>query len=451
MNLKNKNILVLGAGISGMDAALLALRHGARVTLRDEASGEGLRDRTASLISQGIRVELGAAAFGANVFDEVILSPGINLQAPIVRPFVEQKIPVMGELEFGFRFCECPIVAITGTNGKTTTTELVTSALLKAGWKTSAAGNIGKALSAVASESKSMKALVVEVSSFQLETINTFHPKVALYLNLTPDHLDRYPSMKEYGAAKERIFENQNEQDVAVVNFNLTLPSIRARRVTFSAWDLRADYTLQDGVLLAQGESILAQKETQLLGRHNAENLLATLATTDALGIERTPVVEALKAYRPQPHRCEPILEIDGVLYLNDSKGTNVDAIEKALTAVERPVVLIAGGKDKGLDFSGLREIVARRVKSAVLIGETRERIARDWKGAVMCEFSETLEAAVRRARDLAVSGDAVLFSPGCSSFDMFKNYAHRGDCFRQEVLAMNHPTTNPKEKNHGK
>jgi UDP-N-acetylmuramoylalanine--D-glutamate ligase len=198
---------------------------------------------------------------------------------------------------------------------------------------------------------------------------------------------------------------------------------------------------------LAKGDRVLAQDETQLLGRHNAENLLATLAATDALGIERSPVVEAMKAYRPQPHRCERVAEIDGVLYLNDSKGTNVDAIEKALTAVERPVVLIAGGKDKGLSFLGLRDIAQKRVKSAILIGETREQIAREWEGAVTCEFSETLELAVRRASLLATPGDAVLLSPGCSSFDMFRNYAHRGDIFRQEVLAMNHPTKNQKEK----
>jgi UDP-N-acetylmuramoylalanine--D-glutamate ligase len=327
-------------------------------------------------------------------------------------------------------------VAITGTNGKTTTTELITSMLQATGRAALACGNIGLPFSTAVVQQPKRDIMVVEVSSFQLEQIDTFRPQVAVYLNLTPDHLDRYALMEDYAAAKQRIFENQTERDFAVVNARLNLPKLRARRITFDAWGGEADYTLREGKLCRRGGALATMAEMPLLGRHNAENLLAALATAEALGLPLEPVLRALRNYQPQPHRCEKVAEINGVLYVNDSKGTNLDAVEKALAAMPGRVVLIAGGKDKGLDFTSLRTSVIEKVRAAVLIGETKERIQRAWAGTVPIHLAQTLSEAVDQTEKLAEPGDTVLLSPGCSSFDMFSSYAQRGEIFRQSVLA---------------
>jgi UDP-N-acetylmuramoylalanine--D-glutamate ligase len=435
MHVKGKEVVVLGLGISGMEAAKLLQDHGANVTVRDDADNKAaVLERAAALRQLGITVELGKAIQESAAFDFCVLSPGIDPNMPLVRHLRQAGLPTFGELELAYRFCACPIVAITGTNGKTTTTELVNAVLAAGGKRTMASGNIGTAFSAAVRGSKELDVMVVEVSSFQLEHICDFRPRVSVHLNLTPDHLDRYKSMEEYEAAKWEIFRNQTPDDVAIVNANLRLPPIRAKRITISAAGDAADYQLIDGWLVAHGKQVLEQARTHLIGPHNAENMLAALAVADLYEIPREATIRALCAYHPLPHRLEKVAEIGDVTFLNDSKATNIDALEKALMAMRAPVVLIAGGKDKGLDFTGLRTLVREKAKAVVLIGSMTEKLFAAWNSAVPCTRATTLADAVEKAHALAQSGDIVLLSPGCSSFDMFKSFEDRGDQFRELV-----------------
>jgi UDP-N-acetylmuramoylalanine--D-glutamate ligase len=437
MEVKGKQVVILGLGISGMEAAKLLQDHGAAVTVRDDAANKApVLERAAALRARKIAVELGAEVGESTAFDFCVLSPGIDPKMPLVRRLRQAGLPTFGELELAYRFCACPIVAITGTNGKTTTTELVNAVLAAGGKRTMAAGNIGTAFSEAVRGSRDLDVMVIEVSSFQLEHICDFRPRVSVHLNLTPDHLDRYKTMEEYEAAKWEIFRNQTPDDVAVVNTNLRLPPMRARRVTISAAGDAADYQLLEGWLVARGEQVLEQARTNLVGPHNAENMLAALAVADLYEIPREAAVQALCAYRPLPHRLEKIAEIGGVTYLNDSKATNIDALGKALQSMRAPAVLIAGGKDKGLDFTSLRALVREKAKAVVLIGQMTEKLFAAWNSAAPCQRATTLADALDQAQALAKPGEVVLLSPGCSSFDMFKSFEDRGDQFRQLVLA---------------
>jgi UDP-N-acetylmuramoylalanine--D-glutamate ligase len=437
MDVNGKQVVVLGLGISGMEAAKLLQDQGAHVTVRDNATGDDkVNQRAEALRQRGVSVELGAATPATDRFDFCVLSPGINPNAPLVQRLRQAGLPLFGELEIAYRFCQCPIVAITGTNGKTTTTELVDAVLAAGGKRTKASGNIGTAFSTAVRDSANLDVMVLEVSSFQLEHIAEFRPRISVHLNLTPDHLDRYKTMEEYEAAKWQIFHNQTADDYAIVNVNLRLPEIAAQKITFSVTGKPADYQLIDGWLVARGEQVLEQSQTNLIGPHNAENMLAALAVADLYHIPREAAIQALCAYKPLPHRCEKVGVIDGVTFINDSKATNIDALEKALLAMRTPVVLIAGGKDKGLDFSGLRPLLREKATAVVLIGQMTEKLFAAWNTAVPCVLAATLADSVERARRLAKPGDVVLFSPGCSSFDMFKDFEDRGDQFRALIQA---------------
>jgi UDP-N-acetylmuramoylalanine--D-glutamate ligase len=436
---KNQNVAVLGAGLSGSAAALLLASEGAQVTVLDSADEKTLLKSTIeNLRAHDVRVVCGSAADqDSSEYQWVVLSPGIDPVSPLGHNFFSREIEMISELELGWRSCEVPVIAITGTNGKTTTTELLAQMLNACGQPTIACGNIGKPLSEVAREKQPFEVLTVEVSSFQLEAIHTFRPRISVWLNFAPDHLDRYRSVAEYRAAKLRIFENQTEQDVAVVHAAEALPKIRPRRITFSAYSDRADFRVSDGAIVYENQPVLRLSDTKLRGLHNIENLMATLAVGAARGLSFAQMVPAVRDYEPRPHRCEFVREVDGVEYVNDSKATNLDAVEKALAAQTKPVVLIAGGKDKGFTFDPLRSLVKDKVTSAVLIGEMAGSIKRSWNGAVNCEIATSLANAVERAHAVAKPGDIVLFSPGTSSFDMFKSYADRGDQFRALVLTL--------------
>jgi UDP-N-acetylmuramoylalanine--D-glutamate ligase len=329
------------------------------------------------------------------------------------------------------------VIAITGTNGKTTTTELVARMLNGCGVRTKASGNIGPAFAAVVRESANLDVMTLEVSSFQLEQIRKFRPRVAVWLNLTPDHLDRYASMEAYRAAKLRIFENQTREDFAVVNLRDELPPLAAKKITFSACASGGDFEFRDDTIFHHGSPVFRMSEANLRGLHNVENLMAALGTGLAMGLTFDQMRPPLCSYKPLPHRCELVRELDGVTYVNDSKATNLDALEKALVSETRPVVLIAGGKDKGFEFDTITELVAEKARTVVLIGEMCERIASFWLPKVRCEKATSLAHAVDLARAAANPGDVVLFSPGTSSFDMFKNYADRGNQFRALVHAL--------------
>ena len=436
---KNQNVAVLGAGLSGSAAALLLASEGAQVTVLDSADENNLLKSTLdNLRAHGVRVVCGSDANqNSSAYDWMVLSPGIDPASHLARNFSSRGIDTISELELGWRSCEMPVIAVTGTNGKTTTTELLALMLNACGQRTIACGNIGKPLSEVAREKQPLDVLTIEVSSFQLEEIRSFRPSISLWLNFAPDHLDRYRSVAEYRAAKLRIFENQTEQDVAVVNAAEALGTIRPHRVTFSAYSNRADFRLSDGAIIYENQPVLRLTDTKLRGLHNIENVMATLAVGVARGLSFTQMVPAIRDYEPRPHRCEFVRELDGVEYVNDSKATNLDALEKALASQTKPVVLIAGGKDKGFTFDLLRSLVKGKVKSAVLIGEMAESIRCSWDGAVKSEIAVSLPDAVERARSLASAGDVVLFSPGTSSFDMFKSYVDRGDQFRKLVQTL--------------
>jgi len=426
--------MVLGMGESGRAAAELLRAKGAEVIICDSQMNERIERVAARLRPQGIRVEIQPLAYNPCRIDLGVLSPGIDPSVPLVKQLHAEQVPVIGEIELAARFCEKPIVAITGTNGKSTTTELVAAVLEAGGKRTEACGNIGKPFSDVVRNSEKLDVITLEISSFQLETIETFRPRIAIFLNFAPDHLDRYRSMEEYWRAKLRIFENQGPEDYAVVNADLDLPFLAARRITIHAYGKEADYTFRDGWLCRGSEKIVLQSETSLTGPHNAENQLAVLALGDLYGIDRSVVLDVLSNYKALPHRCELVRELDGVRYVNDSKATNLHSMESALQGMDVPCVLIAGGKDKGFDYTAIRDLVGRHVADVVLIGEAQSRMVEAWGQRTKCHRAQDLAEAVAAARRLARKGQTVLLSPGCSSYDMFKNFEERGRVFRDLV-----------------
>ncbi len=438
-NYKGKKVAVLGLGRSGEAAAILLFGLGAQVSVLDSASPETIDEsKTQKLGGMGLHILAGKRAEETDVaYDLAVLSPGIDPKCELVQNLLRRGIPIIAEIELAYQNSSTPVIGITGTNGKTTTTELVAAMLTSAGTRTVAGGNIGKPYSEIVHEGQSLDVITLEVSSFQLERIQKFRPAISVWLNLTPDHLDRYDNTEEYRTAKLRIFENQMAEDWAVVNFRDHLPPLAAKRITFSAYEVGADLHLRDDVIHYRGQPILDPRETHLRGDHNTENLMAALGIGLARGLTADQMRPALREYRPQPHRCEVVRELDGVVYINDSKATNLDALSKALSSEKRPVILIAGGKDKGFEFDTLATTVGEKARWVVLIGEMAERIASVWQEHVPCERVASLQEAVRVAWSLARSGEVVLFSPGTSSFDMFKSYADRGNQFRTLVNSL--------------
>ena len=440
-----KKSVVLGLGHSGEAAATLLLEEGAAVTICESLDTPAIREKAARMEARGMRVLLGSAADeDPSSYELAVLSPGIDPAVQLVRNVVKKGIPLIGELELAFQECTCPVVAITGTNGKTTTTELTEKILTGCGVRTIASGNIGLPFAKAVRQSHQLDVMVLEVSSFQLETIRTFRPKVAAWLNLSPNHLDRYPSVEEYRAAKLRIFENQTGDDVIVANALADLPPLPAKKITFSAKHQDADFTLRGREIFFQGRRLLDQSDTLLPGVHNAENIMAALGMGLGLNLDLDNLVQAIANHTPPVHRCEFVRDLGGVSWINDSKATNLDAMEKAIISQDREIILIAGGKDKGVEFDDNAKLVHEKVRAAVLIGEMKERIASSWKNTE-CHTTGSLEEAVNKAHSLAKAGDVVLFSPGTSSYDMFRNYGERGNIFKTLVQNLkNNPSNTP-------
>lgn len=451
MQLIDHNIAVLGAGTSGLAAGRLALTRGAQVTVYDSAAPEKLGAAAAKLEAAGLSYVFGDDALQApqdGSYDEVVISPGIDLASDIAQTFSSCGAPLIGEIELAWR-CdpETPLVAITGTNGKTTTTELVVSLLNGAGIRSIAAGNYGRAYTDVVNSGESYAAIVLELSSFQLETVDRFHPQVAVWMNFAPDHMDRYRTVDDYRQAKLRIFENLEAGDLAILNAaEIPETTIAARRVTFSAFDdeldQAADWSLRDGKICRSGESLLDYTVTQLRGRHNAENLMAAMVAAAEMGAALDTMAASVADYVAPAHRCEFVAEIDGVSFINDSKATNLHALRSSLRGQEMPVVLIAGGKNKGLDYAELNDVLAKTVSHVVAIGEMTDSIVAAWGGAMPCQRAGSVAEAVTLAAQAAERGQIVLFSPGTSSFDMFPGYEARGEAFRESVQQQT--TTQP-------
>ena len=419
-------------GTSGMAAARLSRRLGAIPVLLDDGDPQKLSEAAAKARAEGFEVITGPDALTpAAVFSLAVLSPGIDPSWPLAMSVSERGVPCVSEVEFAFQQTGVPAIAITGTNGKTTTTGLIAHLLSSAGKRTVACGNYGTALSEIVLEDAPLDVLTIEVSSFQLELIRTFRPVVSVWMNFAPDHLDRHPSLAAYRAAKLRIFENQTPSDTAVINGAETYPPLTARSVTFSAWREDTAWTFRDGVIHHQGQPVLAMASTQLRGRHNAENIMAALAAVSAFGLPLPDIVPYVASFKPPRHRCEIAATINGREFLNDSKATNIHAMESALRGQERPVVLIAGGKEKGLDYAPVSSLIREKTTHVFTIGEIGPALAVTWPGAVFCE---DLESAVRQAYEASLPGQSILFAPGTSSFDMFTGYGHRGDVFCQIV-----------------
>lgn len=432
MDLTGKHVAILGVGRSGRAAAALALREGARVSAWDSAGEEKFSD-----MPSGVEIHPNATeAEGRElVSDLLVVSPGIETYGSYVAAFSKHAGEVIGEVELAARFYQGRIIGITGTNGKTTTTELVERILSHASLGGTACGNYGTPFAEVVLQSNPPAVVSLELSSFQLETIRTLHPLVAIWLNFAPDHMDRYPTVEAYRAAKLRIFENQTSADTAVVRTGENLPALAAKVVTFSTTDRAADWYSGGHTIEHGGMTWLdMDHDTGLRGLHNAENMMAALAACQVLDISALTMREALHGYAPPPHRCELIRTLDGVEYLNDSKATNLHALESALRSQTRPVVLIAGGKEKGLDYTSVVPLLTAKALAVVTFGQIARPLADLFSQAVACESVSDLSAAVATARSLAPRGSTVLLSPGTSSFDQFTGYEQRGNAFRDLV-----------------
>jgi len=443
MNYNGKRVAVIGAGRSGAAAALLLVGLGSIVSLLDNKTSTQLNSKVEMLRGLGVEVYLGLEAHSdidCSIYDLAVLSPGVDPRLPIVQAFIIKLVPVIAEIELAYTCCAKPVIGITGTNGKTTTTELVAAMLAASGVHTVTGGNIGKPFSEIIYEgADSYDVVTLEVSSFQLERIRKFKPAISVWLNLAPDHLDRYTDVDDYRAAKLRIFENQTAENFAIVNFRDNLPNLSAQRITFSAYELGGDLDLREDVIHYKGLPVLDQMQTRLRGKHNAENLMAAVGVGVAHGLSREQMQKGLCAYEPAPHRLELVRTLNGVSFINDSKATNLDALEKALDAFgeKKPIILIAGGKNKGFGFDSLRSLVSRRARWAILIGEMAPRIFEQWQDALPCEMAASLEHAVKIAWSIARPNEVVLFSPGTSSFDMFKSYVERGEQFKLIVSEL--------------
>ncbi len=432
MTLSGKHVAILGVGRSGRAAAALALREGARVSAWDTAGAEAFAGMPAGVTVHPNATEMDG---GSLISDLLVVSPGIDTYGSYVAAFSTHTGEVLGEVELASRFYKGRIVGITGTNGKTTTTELVERILSHAGLGGTACGNYGTPFAEVVLQPNPPEVVSLELSSFQLETIHSLHPVVAIWLNFAPDHMDRYPTVEAYRAAKLRIFENQDSSDTVVVRMGEGLTNLAARVVTFSTTDKTADWYSSGTVIEHEGVNWLdMDSDTALRGLHNAENTMAAFAACDALGISSRIMREALQGYAPPPHRCELIRTLDGVEYLNDSKATNLHALESALRSQTRPVILIAGGKEKGLDYAPVVPLLAEKALGAVTFGQISRPLAALFSNAVPCESVSTLADAVTVARGLAPRGSTILLSPGTSSFDQFTGYEQRGNAFRDLV-----------------
>lgn len=447
MELKNKRVLVVGLGKSGIAAAMFLRRQGARVTVSDARSAVALAKEIPALLDAGIMVESGG--HGLLTFrrqDLIVISPGVPLDTPEVKQVIGYGMPVIGELELASRFLKGRIVAITGSNGKTTTTTLIGKILQDAGLPTQVGGNIGTPVIDLIDQSTDKTLDVLEVSSFQLETIEQFHPWIALVLNITPDHLDRHGSFDNYAAMKARITENQQAGDYLILNAEDKPTQMVAAKTKAQIFWFSPRRPIKQGTFVhgesivfvpsegAKAEPIMPVAEIPLRGSHNVENVLAAVCAARLAGASAESIRASVASFKAVEHRLEFVRCLQGVDYFNDSKATNVDAAMKAVAAFPSGVHLILGGKDKDSDYSQMSELLRERAKAVYTIGSAAEKIERQLNGVVKMVGAGTMDLAVREAHKAAVPGDVVLLAPACSSFDQFENYEHRGRVFRQIV-----------------
>ena len=447
MDYTGSHILVLGAGLSGIGVAHTLAKLGATVTLNDYKQIEFDAEESQRFLDDNITVITGQQDFVLlDHTDRVVVSPGISLEIPIICEAKKRNIPVVGEVEIAYEVSKAPILGVTGTNGKTTTTSLLAAVLKEAEWDVYVGGNIGYSLSEQALAVPETGVLVAELSSYQLESIDKFRTKGAILLNVTPDHLLRHKTMERYQAAKENIFVNQELDDCTVLNFDTPIVADMAERVKGRVLGISQIRAVTDGayfdtdtcyaVLHGQSVPVITTKDIHIPGSHNIENILSVIALTYALGVKVEDIYSAISKFHGVEHRLERIRTLHGVTYYNDSKATNTDSTIKALESFTEPLILIAGGKDKMTDLEELMDLVKTNVKELILIGEAAQRFAEAAikAGVAHIHRCESMEEAVQLSARIAEDGDIVLLSPACASFDWYARFEDRGDHFRRLV-----------------
>jgi UDP-N-acetylmuramoylalanine--D-glutamate ligase len=449
--LEEKRFSVIGAARSGVAVARLLKSHGARVFLSEMAPAEKMQQARTELEQADIQYEFGGNSERILESEVIVLSPGVPSDAPLVAGAAAKGLRIVSEIEVASWFCPAPILAVTGTNGKTTTTTLLGRIFDDAKRDSVVAGNIGIAFSQVVGTLTDRSTAILEVSSFQLDFVETFRPRVAILLNITPDHLDRYNhSFDNYAAAKCKVFRNQEMGDTLVYNWDdpVTRSSVEkfirpsVRKLPFSTRK-----QLAEGARLVNGHvcirmngeesDVIAAREISIKGEHNMYNAMAAALASKAMGVPTPSLRATLKNFKGVEHRLEFVRDVNGISYVNDSKATNVDSVWYALQSFDRPIIVMLGGRDKGNDYSALVELVRRNVKAVVAIGESADKVVRAFTPIVHVSKAKSMEEAVHTAAGLASAGDVVLLSPACASFDWFENYEHRGRAFKQIVATL--------------
>ncbi len=446
MDLLGKRILVVGLARTGVAVARFLLMQGAEVTITDMKDEVALESFLAQL--DGLKINLELGRHNTETFlmaDLIVVSPGVPMDIKHLQMARAEQRPIIGDVELAGRYIDAPIISITGTNGKTTTTTLIGEICRSCGYSTFVGGNIGNPLIELVESGESVERVVVELSSFQLESIDLFRPKVAVLLNITEDHLDRYESYQEYIDAKARIFMNQTAEDIAVLNLDDPVVAGLAVSIKAGIFWMSQKQDLAEGIFHREGEIVFRWKGREeviptaafrIKGVHNRENIMAALAATLLTGCPADTARQAVEEFRGLPHRMELVRELKGVGWYEDSKATNVGSVAKALASFTG-ITLIAGGKDKGGSYLPLAELVKERVCHMILIGEAKERMAAELGCLTDTCLAETLEEAVAIAVRLTEPGGVVLFSPACSSFDMFRDYEERAERFKALVRGL--------------
>ncbi len=444
MDLKGKKVLVVGLARTGIATAKFLKAKGSLVTATEVKPKEEMKEAVQALKRMDISIEWGGHQIETFLKQDIIVvSPGVDLSIEPIQKAIKQGVKVISEIELAYHFIHVPIIAVTGTNGKTTTTLLIGEMLKEDGRKVGVGGNVGEPLILFADGKDRWEVLVVEISSFQLEAIKDFRPRISVLLNITEDHLDRYPRYDDYIEAKVRVFANQNSGDLAVLNRDDPIvmqfrEKVKAKKVLFSLKEKLGEGAFSNGqtIFLRLGEKgeEYSIAKTPLKGIHNVENMMAALTAARIFGCSKKSIQTVLDRFKGLEHRLEFVREIKGVRFYNDSKGTNVGSVVKSLQSFSEPVTLIAGGKDKNGDLSPLEALIQKRVKHLILIGEAKERMNRELGGLTNTVMAKTMEEAVVLAHQKAKAGEVVLLSPACSSFDMFKDYKERGKVFKEAV-----------------
>jgi UDP-N-acetylmuramoylalanine--D-glutamate ligase len=457
IELRGKRLLVVGLARTGVATSLFCAARGAAVTATDSRPEKEIGAEIAKLHAAGVTLELGGHHERTFLAQELIIpSPGVPADAPLLQSARAKGITIWSEIELAYRFLKGRLIGITGSNGKTTTTSLVDHILKGAGYSTILAGNIGTPLIGRVDASRDDTITMLELSSFQLELIETFRPNIGVFLNLTADHLDRHRTIAAYGAAKARLFENQTEEDFAVLNADDSATTPYAPSLPQVYWFSREQRVAQGAYLLSgeiifrrngREEAVLKREDIALPGAHNLENVLAAVAAARIVGADVNAIARGVRSFAGVEHRLEFVAEIGGVRYYNDSKATNVDATLKALDAFSGRILVILGGKDKGSDFTELQKPLREKAILALLVGAAAEKIEKQITGNVAIERAGTIERAVEIASHAAQPGDVVLLAPACASFDQFQNFEHRGRVFKELVRQLEHHSANAASK----